>query len=195
MAEPKESAPSPRYHRERRYPLEPLLTAMGCTLSAAQPKLGIGGPEYRKYSEEGMSREVAERKANRAGLPVYFVWPEMVEHDLAHADAVRRARLNEIASRYRDNHPERRESERERSRAYYAECADYVRARERRRYRENAERIKAQKKAYREANAERISAQKKAYYLANAERIKAAERERKAKRRAEQANQEEQKAA
>lgn len=64
-----------------RYPLEPLLAMMRCTLSQAQKELGIGGPEYRKYRAEGMTREVAERKADKAGFHVYEVWPEMVTED------------------------------------------------------------------------------------------------------------------
>jgi endogenous inhibitor of DNA gyrase (YacG/DUF329 family) len=66
----------------RRYPLDALLSAMGMTLSAAQPILGLNGPDWRRYSDEGMTREVADRKAVKAGLHPYEVWPEMADHDL-----------------------------------------------------------------------------------------------------------------
>ena len=65
----------------RRYPMEPLLEATGWTLSQAAQQLGIGGPEYRRYADEGMSREVAERKALKAGFHPYEVWPNMADDD------------------------------------------------------------------------------------------------------------------
>ena len=44
----------------RRYPIEPLLEAMGVTLGQASRLLGIGGPEYRRYLALGMTRDTAE---------------------------------------------------------------------------------------------------------------------------------------
>lgn len=64
-----------------RYPIEPLLEAMGVSWSQAAQQLGIGGPEYRRYRDEGMTRDTAERKALKAGFHPYEVWPDMADHD------------------------------------------------------------------------------------------------------------------
>lgn len=124
----------------RTYALQPLLDAVGKTLSAAQHELGIGGPEYRRYRDRGMTRETAERKALRVGLHPYEVWPEMPEHDLADASKTCEApgcentwvpnplgggrrrfcsnRCWQVVRRQRET-PERREERLAKRRAYY----------------------------------------------------------------------------
>lgn len=70
----------------RTYPIEPLLEATGMTMSQLAQALGIGGPEYRRYRDEGMTRDVAERKALKAGLHPYEVWLDMADNDLHDAE-------------------------------------------------------------------------------------------------------------
>lgn len=65
----------------RMYSIEPLLEAANLSMSQAAQVLGIGGPEYRRYRDDGMSREVAERKALKAGFHPYELWPDMADHD------------------------------------------------------------------------------------------------------------------
>ena len=155
--------PNSRETGEVRYPLEPLLAAMGCTLSAAAPILGLGGPEYRKYRDLGMNRDTAERKANKAGFHVYEVWPEMVEHDLASADEAERERRR----RYNRN--------------WYRNADPEVKARvlaSARRYKASAARaLSLYNRRYREQNRERMAARQREHYLANRERILARQRE------------------
>jgi hypothetical protein len=65
-----------------RYSLHDLCVAAGITIGEAPRVLAFGGAEYARWRDEGMTREVAERKALKVGLPPYSVWPEMVDHDL-----------------------------------------------------------------------------------------------------------------
>lgn len=146
-----------------RYQLEPLLALMGCTLSQAQQTLGIGGPEYRKYRDEGMGREVAERKALKAGFHPYECWPQMVEDDIEVITRTcaargceetfivnvgpganrlycsRRCAKREAQRRYYASRPDVAESKRESVRRYYAETAEYQRRQRQARYRRNAD--------------------------------------------------------
>lgn len=64
----------------RRYDLEPLATAMGCTLAAACRRLGVSGSTMQEYRRDGVTEKVADRVAVKAGLHPYEVWPEMVDH-------------------------------------------------------------------------------------------------------------------
>lgn len=145
-----------------RYPLAPLLAAMGCTLSQAQNTLGLGGPEYRKYRDEGMARDVAERKANRAGYHVYEIWPEAVEHDLAEAE---------------EADDERRLRKNAQQREYYRRHRERALAAQRERDRQDADVKRRAAAAWRRRNKERQAAYKRAYYEANAERIREQQRE------------------
>lgn len=192
--------PRSRDTAPRRYDLGALLAMMGCTLSAAQVELGIGGPEYRKYNEQGMSREVAERKADRAGFHVYEVWPEMVEHDLELLPVCAAERCEErfvprnSAARYcsarcrnRENHrrwlkrhPDVYERVLERNRRYRQETAKAQKISRRRRY---------------ELNGDEVRAKRRERYRLNAEVEKAKERERKARRRTTKVEQREDQAA
>lgn len=129
----------------RTYPIEPLLEATGMTMSQLAQALGIGGPEYRRYRQDGMSRDVAERKALKAGFHPYEVWPEMVEDDLPMCDAEdcdqryvprpnqrfcsTRCARRVKQRRYRASHPEQQEKDRERARRYHAETPQYQRLR------------------------------------------------------------------
>lgn len=162
----------------RRYPLEPLLAALGKTLSGAQHELGIGGPEYRRYRDEGMSRDVAERKAMKAGLHPYEVWHDMADHDaddltreceadgcdrsfMPHPRGGGRRRFCSNACWERDRRARETPEERE---ARLAARRDY--------YRRNRERILAEVSVDRlhPSIAERKRRYRRAYYQANRER-------------------------
>jgi hypothetical protein len=108
--------------------------------------------------ERGLTREAAERLAEKAGYIPYELWPEILDHDIATIERVcaspdcdvrfipddprqkkcsRRCVLRDAGARYKDRH---RDVVLERARAsaarYYAENGDYVRARRRRAYHE-----------------------------------------------------------
>jgi hypothetical protein len=145
---------------KRFYPVQPLLQMMGCTLSEAQKTLGIGGDQYRRFQEEGLRREVAERKALKAGFHPYEVWPELADDDY---DTTYRAK------------------ERRYQRNWYRNASPEVKARlleSARRYkRSSARAISLYNRRYREQNKERIAARQREHYLANRERILARQRE------------------
>lgn len=142
-----------------RYPLEPLLRMMGCSLSKAQHELGLGGPEYKRYREEGMSREVAERKALKAGFHPYEVWSGMADDDLA-SDRARRA-LHQ--------------------RRWYRNATPEVKARvlaSARRYKRSTARAQSlYHRRYRQANAERIALRQARWYRENRVQVLARQRE------------------
>jgi hypothetical protein len=139
-----------------RYPFAPLAAAMGMTPAEAARSQGISGSTWKQYRDEGMSRDVADRRAVRAGFHPWTVWPEMAEHDMAAADALeeelrerRRAQLTAATRRYRQRHPHVRAYNRERRRAYYEQASEYEKARERRRYWENRDAILERKRELR----------------------------------------------
>lgn len=144
----------------RRYPIEPLLQAMGATLSGAQHELGIGGPEYRRYRDEGMSRDVAERKALKAGFHPYEVWPAMVEDDMVEAEEADRHSVEQRraadARRKRKQYARRRDEILERNRRYRQEARQAISVQRRRRYREQADVERERSRRYYEANRERM---------------------------------------
>lgn len=45
--------------------------------------LGISGSTWQDYMCHGVGREAAERIADKMGVHVYGLWPELVDHDLA----------------------------------------------------------------------------------------------------------------
>lgn len=140
----------------RRYPLAPLLEAMRCTLSQASKRLGIGGPEYRRYADEGLSRETAERKALRAGLHPYEVWPDMADHDLEDAEQAERERHERTKAIQRKSWRKRwdamteeeREAKREYLREYRSKARAAIRANRRRYYERNRQAELARQREY-----------------------------------------------
>jgi hypothetical protein len=136
-----------------RYPLRDLLVAANITRGDAPRVLAFGGPEYRRWSDEGMTREVAERKALKAGLHPYTVWPEMVDHDDAERSAAQRAAA---ARRKRRQYSRRRDEILERSRRYREEARGALAVKRRRRYEQNAEAERERSHRYYEANRERM---------------------------------------
>lgn len=66
----------------RRYRLQPLAQMAGMTDREALLALKVSGTTYQKYRDEGLSRDVADRMAERLGFHPYEVWPDMVEDDL-----------------------------------------------------------------------------------------------------------------
>lgn len=63
----------------RRYPFAPLAEAMSCSEHAACVRLGLSGSTQQEYRRRGVSLDVAERLALRAGLHPFEVWPSMPE--------------------------------------------------------------------------------------------------------------------
>ena len=154
------------------YPLGPLIQMMGVTNRQAGEFLNLNGRYYRKYATEGLSRDVAERYASKMGLHPYEVWPEMQDEDeliralpecAAHGcenpvTPPRRGRRIYCSKRckqrvamavWRARHPEVREKDRQRSRAYYHYATEYVLQRERDYYWRNREQINARSRAMR----------------------------------------------
>lgn len=129
-----------------RYPLQPLLDTAGLNASHSVKALGLGGPEYRKYRDEGMTREVAERKALRVGLHPYEVWPEMVEHDLLEAQHAENARKERRRQYRRDYYLANRERELERQRERDRADAEVKRRYQRWYYQANRERLLEQQR-------------------------------------------------
>lgn len=65
----------------KRYPIEPLLAMLRVSANRATQELRMGGGAYLRYRRDGMTREAAERLADRAGFHVYEVWPDMAIDD------------------------------------------------------------------------------------------------------------------
>lgn len=70
------------------YEVAPLAARMGMTEHAACITLGISGSTEQQYRGAGMSREVAERRALKAGFHPYEVWPSMLDDDIADQEQV-----------------------------------------------------------------------------------------------------------
>lgn len=156
----------------RRYPLQPLLEAMRCTLSQAAPQLNLNGTYYRRYRDEGMARDTAERLALKAGFHPY----EIVEWDMARHDL-------------EDAHEADRVKQRRYQRNWYRNASPDVKAKvleaARRYKRENSRAIRLYNKQYRERNRDRIAARQREHYQQNRDRILARQRDYDARRRAE----------
>lgn len=138
-----------------RYPIEPLVAAMGTTTNRALLMLGVSGSRQGPYRREGISERVAENLAAKAGFHVFEIWPEMAEHRLAElprcaecddefvrarkhqrfCQTVCRKRYNGRRNQWRTT-PAGREWSRASSARYYAEAGEYIRAQARRRYAE-----------------------------------------------------------
>lgn len=67
----------------RRYPIQPLARAMGCSTHTMGARLGISGTTYKTYRDHGVAHVTADNLAIRAGYHPYEIWPEMHGHDLA----------------------------------------------------------------------------------------------------------------
>lgn len=118
----------------RRYPFAPLAEAMRKTQHAACVTLGVSGSTEQDYRRRGVTLEVAERLAMRAGMHPFEVWPDMPEDRRRDQWAAYARKRWATDSGYR----ERR--------------AEYMRE-----YRANAARaIAAQKRAWAEANRDRL---------------------------------------
>lgn len=81
-----------------KYPIQPLLDATGLTWVKIVRELSIGGNEYRKYRDEGVTERVADRLASRLGLSAYNVWPEMLDHSITSCERV--CALDECTERF-----------------------------------------------------------------------------------------------
>lgn len=137
---------------ERRYPFAALATAMGVSENQAGRLLKLSGEARAKYRRHGMTEEVADRMAVKAGMHPFEVWPEMADDWLAEVECAaddcterfpfspynrrfcsRRCRTR-VHARLRRQRPEVKAVDRLYTARYYAEAGEYVRARERRRY-------------------------------------------------------------
>lgn len=145
----------------KRYPLDPLLNAMGMSHNQACYSLGLSGSTQQEYRRRGVTERVADRLAVKAGLIAYEVWPEMVDDAIASVqkrcerpDCARpfvplhhRARFctkrckDVEGNRRRRQRPEVAQQARESAARYYAEHTDYVRRNRRRRYYEAMEAV------------------------------------------------------
>lgn len=65
------------------YPLDALVEAMRLPFNQACNALGLAGATRNKYAAEGLTEQVADRLATRAGLATYNVWPEMLDAAIA----------------------------------------------------------------------------------------------------------------
>lgn len=117
-----------------RYPFAPLAAAMGLTEHAAAVALGLSGSTQQDYRRRGVTEQVADRLAVRAGLVPYEVWPSMLD------DAV------DAAEQAEEERRERRR--RQRRESYYR----------------HREAINARRRAQRAANPERARAVDRSYY-------------------------------
>lgn len=157
------------------YDFESLRASYGKGIEATMRACKIGGAQYQKYRDEGMSREVAERMALKLGFHPYEVWPHMVDDDVAASTRTCAARGCEetfqlslhggpnrlyCSKRCKNRESRRRnyarnpEPTRERHRRYLAETAEYQRKARRRRYQQNAEEEKAKRRERYRRNAE-----------------------------------------
>jgi hypothetical protein len=69
---------------EERYPLQPLLDALGgATINAASKRIGI---QLWEYAERGLTEPVADRCAIRARLHPAMVWPTWLDNGLTILD-------------------------------------------------------------------------------------------------------------
>lgn len=76
-----------RARPKRRYPLEPLARAAGRTVSAILKEHGVGGSCYQDWIERGVAEPTADALAVRYGHHPFDIWPEMLDHNLADAEA------------------------------------------------------------------------------------------------------------
>lgn len=61
----------------RRYPLDALALASGCSLSSLGRQLGYSGTTWKQYRDEGVTEVVADRCAVKMGLTPWEVWPDL----------------------------------------------------------------------------------------------------------------------
>lgn len=132
----------------------------GWTMDQVRAVAPCNGNEYRLRRAHGVTEAIADRLAVAAGYHPFEVWPEMLEDAAAERRCdrcgggfvpVRRAQrwcsprcrvFNAQAAhlrRRRRNDPAWAEQQRQRSRRYYRETADYQRAQARARYRQKRE--------------------------------------------------------
>jgi hypothetical protein len=115
--------------------------------------LGEHRRQVARWRSSGVSRSLADRIADRLGLHVYEIWPEMRDDDIEDLEAKVRAAA---AARKRRQYAHRRDEILKRNRRYRQEAARAIQVQRRRRYRENAEIERARSRAYYEANRERM---------------------------------------
>ncbi len=69
---------------EERYPLQPLLAALGCqTINQARHRHGL---QLWEYAERGLTEDHADRLAIRLGLHPAMVWPTWIDNGLTTLD-------------------------------------------------------------------------------------------------------------
>lgn len=69
----------------RRYPIAPLIEAMGLTSSetSAGRALGLGGSTWKEYRDRGVTERVADRLAAKAGFHPSVIWPSWYDDETA----------------------------------------------------------------------------------------------------------------
>lgn len=134
----------------KRYPLAPLLDAMGMSANQACLALGLSGSTQQQYRRDGVTERVADRLAGKAGFSVYEIWPEMADDVIDAVAAADRARENAGERRRYRTDPAKRARRLETRRAYYAQHGEYERAAQRvrdaARYAANRDEINARRR-------------------------------------------------
>jgi len=121
----------------RRYPLSALAELERLSEHALCARLGVSGSTMQEYRQRGVTLDVAERLALKAGRHPFEVWPSMPEDRRREQWAAAKRRQWAADPDYR------------------AQRAAYMRE-----YRQEAARaLAAQKRAWTEANRERVRAQ------------------------------------
>lgn len=93
-------------HTPRRYPLQALADHFpGTPLRALCEQLKVSGTTYEQYLCHGVIAKTADKLAARADLPVYSVWPEMIDHAIA--DTSRECAADDCDTKF-IGHPNRR---------------------------------------------------------------------------------------
>lgn len=65
-----------------RYSYDPVASFLGGTVGTQAELLGVAKRTVQRYANKGLTREQAEDVADRFGLHVYELWPDMREGDL-----------------------------------------------------------------------------------------------------------------
>lgn len=109
----------------RRYDLAPLAALMGMSEHAACVQLGLSGSTQQDYRAHGVTLEVAERLAFKAGVHPFEVWSSMPEDG-------RRDRQARYARERWANDPDHRAARADYMRRYRADAAKALAAQKRR---------------------------------------------------------------
>lgn len=153
----------------RRYSLEPLALASGIPLPKLGRRLGMSGSTWQDARDRGVGEKAADRYAVRLGLHAANVWPELIDHALEDALALKRKRQAKwVREKYRRD-AAFREAKVEAMRRYWQDCGPALTAQTRRWRELNRGAVNAANRAYHQANRDRLNAIRRANYRAKRE--------------------------